>query len=282
MRISEGATGAWWFRWSLAFVFLVAMWGLPILAPRDHNYQDTYYEPEQSAERISTPISTDERLADYTEALAWWTAFLAIVAAAELGYLVRQERWMKESVAAAKLAADAAKDAARAASAQVELAREEFNATHRPEIIVHSAIEATAVMRGNGKAIAASFTYFNKGNVPAQNVAICAVIVPMRFRHELQERIVAPLLRQQPSGPIAAGRPHTFEVRSEIAFERADYGTQDASGAHANPEATVYCLGTISYDDSAGVTRQTGFCWRWDPPPRKWVRVTGNSYDYAY
>jgi hypothetical protein len=47
------------------------------------------------------------------------------------------------------------------------------------------------------------------------------------------------------------------------------------------PEKTPYCIGTISYEDAAGVLRQTGFCWRWEQQGL-WTNEYASPYYYSY
>ena len=91
-------------------------------------------EARQATAEIGAPvaplkaISSDDRIANYTESLAWLTAGLVGVAIFQIWLLVRAESVSSKS--------------ASAALAAVDLARDEFNATHRPRIRVRSIIGA--------------------------------------------------------------------------------------------------------------------------------------------
>jgi len=193
----------------------------------------------------------------WTDPVASFTTVLAMLTAGLIGVGISQGRLIAR---------------------QITLGRDEFNATHRPEIVVHSAMAATAVMRGSKTAIGASITYFNKGTTPATNVEICALIVPMQYGMRPQDRIAIPVVREPAPDSVIPGRPYFFNVWSDVEHHRAELRGGDTT---LPPEATVYCIGTVSYDDGAGVRRQTGFCWRWEQD-RRWESDYLSSYYYSY
>lgn len=75
-----------------------------------------------------------QRIADDTFWLGMFTLALFFVALGQIALFWKQLRLIRESLVDAKVAADAAKAAANTAQKQVELARDEFNSTHRPKI----------------------------------------------------------------------------------------------------------------------------------------------------
>jgi hypothetical protein len=87
-------------------------------------YQGHQTETDNAAPKISTRDITDERIADYTEALAWFTLIMALASGALFWVTwragVRQSREMQASIAIAKQSADAATLQAKSAS-QAEL-----------------------------------------------------------------------------------------------------------------------------------------------------------------
>jgi hypothetical protein len=104
------------------------------------------------------------------------------------------------------------------------------------------------------------------------------MIVPMALGAPIQQRIVIPHLKRQPDQEITPGKPYRFEVWSEV--EKNRLIGRFESGQAIGPTATAYCIGTISYDDGAGVRRETGFCWRYSGT--KWIREEGTAYGYEY
>jgi hypothetical protein len=101
----------------------------------------------------------------------------------------------------------------------------------------------------------------------------------MQYRTELQDGAAMDFVGE-PRGDVVSGKPYSFTTWSNIDFGRAEFGKIHADGSISDSQVTVYCIGKISYDDSGGTQRETGFCWIWER--KKWARLAGNSYDYAY
>ncbi len=167
---------------------------------------------------------------------------------------------------------------------QLRHLRRDFNATHRPEIIVHSVEHATdTTPETRDPAIGARITYFNKGTSAAKDVVIDARIIPINGDPEpgyTFERIMTA------KGDIESGAPYHFDVFSQMSdrlasFEEAfEIFVPVQVSDNETADSKLYCIGTISYSDSRGTRRQTGFCWRWGR--RRWTRDDSPEYEYAY
>jgi ABC-type Fe3+ transport system permease subunit len=98
---------------ALAALIALASYGLWLSTHQSPN-QETASHSEQRARQDIGPQSPDERIAFYTEVLAWFTGILAIVSAVQGFFLYRADRTARTSADAAKLAAQAAQKSAEA------------------------------------------------------------------------------------------------------------------------------------------------------------------------
>jgi hypothetical protein len=166
-------------------------------------------------------------------------------------------------------AADAAKTSADAAKKSIDLARDEFDATYRPEIVVHTIQHAHIVGRDNARYIGANITYFNKGTVPANSVVITGKITVIGGTPEPGLQFLEMVSSKD---SVAPGGPYHVGINSQVA--------EDTNPNSRPSLPSVYCIGTISYEDSSGHRRQTGFCWKWRS--FIWERTNDPNYEYSY
>jgi hypothetical protein len=159
----------------------------------------------------------------------------------------------------------------RVTNAALQLARDEFNATHRPEIVVHAVEFAPIAYDADSQdcRIGANIFYFNKGRAPATIVAIKAGITR---RRGLPASVMT----------VDNLAPQLFEVIHLVSGGKGSfqlvcpYALSDPQGSD------VLCLGRVSYLDAAGQSRETGFCCRFDPGSESWVPVHNPAFEYAY
>ncbi|HEY1559598.1 MAG TPA: hypothetical protein VGF71_01775 [Caulobacteraceae bacterium] len=105
------------------FAILVFVWFSTVgTAPRPPPRQQTPQSVSQGAGNVEPSKSSDERIADYTEALAVFTALLGIVSVFEVALLFKADRAMGRNL--------------QLTSQQIALATIEFNATHRPMLVL--------------------------------------------------------------------------------------------------------------------------------------------------
>jgi hypothetical protein len=104
----------WWPAIPLAALFFLALLGawLPIPPPQKNAIAASQKIPEGKTKQIDP----NERLANYTLWLTIFSGALAVLGGLELYWIVRQETWMKKSVAAAQ---NAVKETRRIGEAQV-------------------------------------------------------------------------------------------------------------------------------------------------------------------
>lgn len=162
----------------------------------------------------------------------------------------------------------------------IKLARDEFLASHRPKIIIHTVenhyvraadeedlwLGARVICVNKGKS-AATITEIRceitrrKGGTPETGIAI-------EFLDEI------PI----PDDPLPSGLDYQFSVES-VMSHRHEHRRQMLEESY---KGDVYCIGRIIYLDSAERRRMTGFCRRYDANSGRWVRVEGKQYDYNY
>jgi hypothetical protein len=170
---------------------------------------------------------------------------------------------------------------------QVDVARDELNATHRPKIIVHAieiAFEAPSE-ESQDPTIGASIIYFNIGDTPALLTEVTAKIT--RRALPLQSGLgvgigveLSPL--KVPAGLIEPGQPEYAAITSLYTLEGEQFAELVARDRGEGPCALVL-LGKIGYRDGRGIARQTGFCRRLDVESERWVLLEGYpEYEYAY
>lgn len=150
---------------------------------------------------------------------------------------------------------------------QINLARDEFLATHRPKVIVHS-FEAT---HDNNGAIGASFTLVNTGVSAARITDISAMIVLSR---DLRPGIQMP--RKELNKTLVSGEPWIWAVfgdlTASIIVEKFNKPT----------DVPLWCMGRITYADQRGRKRETGFCRMYDVRGERWIKSPESDYEYAY
>jgi hypothetical protein len=161
------------------------------------------------------------------------------------------------------------RDQHQAAMGALNLAREEFNTTHRPQIIVHIA-DYLAIPSGppdNRSEIGASILCFNVGPGLAKNVTTYADIL-------CTNEIATDVLRQEWQTIPVLGSG--FKFRAPISSDRT---IKDIPNG-----VRCYCVGTIVYFDAANRRRETGFCFRLvaDGKPYWTNTHIPEEFEYAY
>lgn len=157
----------------------------------------------------------------------------------------------------------------------ISLARQEFLASNRPEMTLHSMVHTWLVGRGpeSPTSIGALATYFNKGRTAAIDVTITGTIV--KAKGELDSNIIGAWVERV--DVVGPGTPHHFRVTSQISDEKAAF---DQTFDTTDIIEQVYCIGEIAYSDGLGVPRRMGYCWCWNN--YTWKRVSENPYEFSY
>lgn len=207
-------------------------------------------------------------LADHATVLA--TVVSAIAAAVIAWFTVKLVRATTGML-------NAAGEQARLTRESIDLARDEYLATHRPEIFIHTVEFAHDAMEHSEKTtVGAQISYVNKGRNSATIVEIRGRITNRTF--PLQSGIMHWEQHVVPTEKILTGRRGYIRISSQIDpdFERI------RQRSDTNPRGHVICIGCIVYEDDRGVRRETGFCRRLDAIAERWVPIENSEYEYAY
>jgi hypothetical protein len=154
--------------------------------------------------------------------------------------------------------------------AQIRLARQEFNATHRPRIIVR-AFQFEDPNLSASPPLEFLFMAHNTGDAPATitqvrtgNIVQIDSRLPSAQVFTFTETLAVPLRAGQKDllhGKISLTGNQPMEI----------YGESKA----------LYCIGLIVYVDSSGTERETGFCRRYFPRENRW-EIKESEYEYSY
>jgi hypothetical protein len=172
------------------------------------------------------------------------------------------------------IAIDARTNSAKALSASTiatDLARDEFNAAHRPRIGIRGV--HTATINGSEHLY---FRYVNRGIGTAKVIQIgCAIVIAEAIRKE-------PNFTPTEEGGVELksgdSRPYEYTPAdfAEFAFGRAYADT----ATPRSTSSTAYFIGFITYEDSMRRQRQTGFCRKNTLGSDIWETVEGSVYEY--
>jgi hypothetical protein len=192
------------------------------------------------------------------DAGGFFTMWLVIIGFGQAGLFIWQLNLMREGVADAKKAADTASEAAKTANASVEIARAEFNATHRPHLIVRD-----VCLDGNNIA----YLLINKGDAKA-------TIVESWIMDEYIPK----------NGGLRPLRSYGHDCLKRLNFavgEMKDltYCPKQALNFFSSME--LYFVGTIVYSDGAGQRRRTVFRRRWDVERQGFVSLGDPDQEYS-
>jgi hypothetical protein len=164
------------------------------------------------------------------DAAGFFTLWLAIVGVCQLVLFWVQLKFIRESLSDAKIAAEAARDG-------VKVARDEFNATHRPKLRVRC-------MKPNpfGNPVEVQYAIVNVGETPAiikrHEITLC------KAKETLQGvSLECPQLER--------GESRTFGTNFDAQFE---YGWGIAADS-----SILTIQGIVEYEDKVGILRRTGF-----------------------
>jgi hypothetical protein len=225
-------------------------------------------QPHQRADNACAPVSADERTADATDWIAAFTIILAVVGGVQ-GLLI----WR-----------------------QIALARDEFNATHRPKLRIRNInIEGT----GTG-AFAGNFTLIDHGEsilgeYYVSNIGDAPAFIEGAFFMLLGTTRALPMAR-----PYATRPANCLVFKKELApgevayaniditaesniFSMADvrYDGTSARPSMINPrEHSLYALGWVTYRDGTKILRRTTFARKWSDDARRFLHVEGDVLDY--
>jgi hypothetical protein len=201
-----------------------------------------------------------------------FTAALFGTAIAQVGLFWVQLRYLRE-------AAIDTRQAAQAALLSAETARDEFNTTHRPELIVHDFEVARKPVEKEGYALSAQFTVVNKGTA---NATIEEIKGRIFFAEYLRPGVSLKNVTGRYKGhPLAAGE--TLENVGIALDPVASAGVDFESGFGTRDGPPLWCIGRITYEDTVTKRRrETGFCRSYDFKGERWRREPQSEFEYSY
>lgn len=228
-------------------------------ANQSANHQTTNVQkPVSLEERLAR---SDERLGDWTEAVAIFTFFLTVATIALAAISLRQ----------------------------IKLGRDEFIATHRPRIFVQ-----TVSITENGKSVERYASEDRAKTTPCEGIITvsnggdsAAFIVEWQsivylqlsgavFRPPLD---VAAVQRPKPNSPgISPGVIESIK-HFQVSPTDRDWRQYQQGVGHR-----MFFIGRISYEGPDKIRRRTGFCREWDKAlgEGRWKTVKDSEYEYAY
>jgi hypothetical protein len=216
-------------------------------------------ERERIANAERKKEESDAKLVEFTGELAWFTKglFVAtsalVVATVALGIAAFfQSRDIKQSL---------------------KLARDEFNATHRPKLIVRS-FQIGDLDLPKGKQVNFIFNAQNVGDSAATIIEVRSAT----FVHNAGD-------------PIPTDLSFPFYEPFNVVLKSGERELFPANGGSILVEnepmeifagkSALYCMGTIVYVDAGGTRRETGFCRRYRSREVRW-EIVESEYEYAY
>lgn len=165
---------------------------------------------------------------------------------------------------------------ARLIRSTIDLARDEFLSTHRPEIIVHN-FEVAREATDDGEPIGAQFVVVNKGATAASILDIRAkIFMTANLRPGAHLPSIGYVGHQLRGGEIIKDVAVFGGVLdSAVSDINSGFGTK-----HSGPK--LWCVGRITYKDDVGRQRETGFCRSYDAVRECWVKEPDSDYEYSY
>jgi hypothetical protein len=155
----------------------------------------------------------------------------------------------------------------------IQLARDEFNATHRPRISVRG-FRTLAETVGDAE-VSTTFIYANVGDLPAKIVEIRTNVTIDRtlpsglifVRHKIEHVT------------LASGEKETFAI-NDNSMEMHFHRTTNQDRPPSSVPSTAYVTGVIVYEDTAGRRRETGFCRVNNDGIDRWLLAEHSEYEY--
>jgi hypothetical protein len=154
----------------------------------------------------------------------------------------------------------------------IDVARQEFAATHRPRIFAQSFLLKRGGGRGGTDSI--DLTIINGGEADA--TILDYVIYPYR---KTEEMVFLPgLVRPDPIALPPEAIVHPGEMFTIVADR---HGT-DLGSFEYEAGTKIFAIGKITYRGGDGIVRITGFCREYFAGEGMWHRVPDSDQEYAY
>jgi hypothetical protein len=212
------------------------------------------------------------------DAAGFFTLLLVIVGAVQVGLFVWQLKLIRTSLEDAKLAADAATDAATAASRQAHVAEETLAKIERPYLFVYNVstikvVDESHLYEDGTSFIGVTYSVANHGKIPAiikfalASLSVSAEPLPparLDYDHTL---VVSPILAP---GEIRIGIEERLKWEDFKATEydpiAPDFGQNE-----------LWFWVIITYRGPFSDQHETRICWRFDEATYRFIGPFGGS-----
>ena len=165
----------------------------------------------------------------------------------------------------------------------IELAREEFIATHRPKLRVHSiSFTYNCTIEAEGWNVQYLIDNIGESSAIINKCKFTFKKLKEPFPVHLPFSDESPLIEKVfiKSGESTKGSICQFdkETRGAVLFHKTalDGGSQ---GRNSND---LYFFGYIDYTDNIGTNRRTAFCRQYNIKTRRFTKVEDEDYEYSY
>ena len=228
---------------------------VPVQETKSEVIKDTSKKPDNHPDER---LDIDRQLAEYTRQLASFTLALVVVTAILAGIAIWQGIQMK---------------------ATVSLAREEFNATHRPRIVVRriSPIEEGGAITG------IQYTVHNVGDTECTITAISDQIWMPGAAKDLPAIPAYSPPREQSISLECNGSTAITHLDTESEFI-GELNFLFGFAEESNPERVsiprLLFLGYVNYIDRAGTKRQTAFLRQFNFTTKRFDPIIHPEYEY--
>lgn len=153
------------------------------------------------------------------------------------------------------------------------IARNDFWATHRAKILVHT----FEYCSDDTRTVSAIFTYVNTGTTSAK---INRISFNIFCSDKLRPGAAMKTHEFIPVKQILPGGRADFSVESNIS-ENSAY-VRNVKNERGQSNIDLLCIGKITYSDSSGASRETGFCRKLGSDSKSWLKVENSDYEYSY
>ncbi|MGA3304009.1 MAG: hypothetical protein ABSC72_12080 [Methylovirgula sp.] len=156
----------------------------------------------------------------------------------------------------------------------IDLARDEFNATHRPQIIVRGFQIFNGLPETSDDTVDVICVAHNKGDAPGTIIEIRSAKIILDSDEKIPGDWTFPFTEKF-NFQLASGERELIPLNGALIKNN-----HEVMGILFQ-ERTLYCVGTVVYVDAGKRRRETGFCRRFDPISETWEAVEC-EYEYAY
>lgn len=162
----------------------------------------------------------------------------------------------------------------------IQLARDEFNATHRPRIFVQR-ISDSWDGRDNKPAFI-EIAIVNGGDSPAFITEFLGALYIQDADSAFQVPLKPERSVKYSDRRLAVGEWDTLEIKiDDISMFYIGFA-QQSKDLPIEKRTRLYGIGSVTYRGDDGVTRQTGFCREYSQSTGMWSAVEKSEYEYTY